>query len=78
MATAPTGKYYLRSIHEEIALFDPKLRLPRDRLRRIEGARKGTRYERAYADTRDTIRYGIRLFPPLIVDMLFPPPIDII
>lgn len=25
MATAPTGKYYLRSIHEEIALFDRKL-----------------------------------------------------
>lgn len=25
MATAPTGKYYLRSIHEEIGLFDRKL-----------------------------------------------------
>ena len=25
MATAPTDKYYLRSIHEEIALFDRKL-----------------------------------------------------
>jgi hypothetical protein len=25
MATAPTGKYYLRSIHEEIALFDRKI-----------------------------------------------------
>jgi hypothetical protein len=25
MSTAPTGKYYLRSIHEEIALFDRKL-----------------------------------------------------
>jgi hypothetical protein len=25
MATAPTGKYYLRSVHEEIALFDRKL-----------------------------------------------------
>jgi hypothetical protein len=25
MATAPTGKYYLRSIHEEISLFDRKL-----------------------------------------------------
>jgi hypothetical protein len=25
MATAPTGKYHLRSIHEEIALFDRKL-----------------------------------------------------
>ena len=25
MATAPTGKYYLRSLHEEIALFDRKL-----------------------------------------------------
>lgn len=25
MATAPTGKYYLRSVHEEIALFDRRL-----------------------------------------------------
>ncbi|HTV07600.1 MAG TPA: hypothetical protein VMD97_00980 [Candidatus Aquilonibacter sp.] len=25
MATAPTGKYHLRSIHEEIALFDRKI-----------------------------------------------------